>query len=270
LANRSFALDLLARLWPLSHVANRLARRRLIGRLIAPLLNQRCIGATIVPIQETVGSSESVALPQLLLEPLLSQASYRVAMSRCICRTGEGCQSYPRDLGCIFLGEGAREIAPQQGRAVSVDEALAHVRRAVGLGLVPLIVHSAFDALVLGIRKHERMLAVCFCCDCCCVVRGTLRDGPPQFWERITRLPDLQVTVSDSCTACGACLSLCYVQAISIENGRAQIGEDCKGCGRCAAICPNQAIEIHVPGDGQITERLQARIRTWTDIGPGH
>ncbi len=268
MANPPIVLDIVARLWPLSHALNWLSRRPLMGRLLMPLLNQRCIGATIIPIQQTIQHSESVVLPHLLLEPLLAEASYRFILDRCICRTGEGCRNYPQDIGCIFLGEGAREISSELGRPASPEEALAHARRAISLGLVPLIVHSAFDAMVLGIRSYERMLAVCFCCDCCCVVRGTLREGPRHFWERITRLPGLEVTVSDACQACGVCVELCHVRAIQMVNGRAEISDDCKGCGRCVAACPNDAIRMSVAGSEQILANLRARIRTWTDIGP--
>lgn len=267
MANPAFMMNLLARVWPLSHVANWLARRPIIGRLMAPLLNQRCNGATIVPIHEVIQGTDSVVLPNALLQPLLAQASHRFIMNRCICRTGEGCQNYPHDLGCIFLGDGSREIAPEMGRPATEEEALAHVCKAVDLGLVPLIVHSAFDAMVLGISSYERMLAICFCCDCCCVVRGTLRDGPRHFWQRVTRLPGLEVQVTEDCRGCGACVSLCHVRAIRIEHGRAEISDDCKGCGRCAAACPNQAIRMAVPPDSQVLEQLHARIRSWTDIG---
>lgn len=261
--------NLLVRLWPLSHVANWLGRQPIIGRLVVSILfGERVVEGTIIPVRQTLWGGESVALPYLCLEPLLTQASFRFLMKQCVCRSGEGCQNYPRDLGCIFLGEGARELGPEMGCPISTEEALDHVRRAVGLGLVPLIVHSSFDALMLGIRRYERMLALCFCCDCCCTVRGSLRNGPRAFWERIGRLPGLQVSVNGACVGCGTCVPLCHVQAIRLEDGRARIGDACKGCGRCAAACPREAIHLTLPEGSDVLRRLQMRIRARTDIGP--
>lgn len=47
------------------------------------------------------------------------------------------------------------------------------------------------------------------------------------------------------CIACGACVSICPVGAISIVKGKAQINpKKCIQCGSCAQFCPVTAIEI--------------------------
>jgi len=184
-----------------------------------------------------------------------------------MCRKGENCQTYPHQIGCLFLGDGAAEINPSLGRKVDPDQALAHARQAMEAKLVPLVVHSSFDTWMLGI-PYRRTLAVCFCCDCCCSVRQGLRLGPPAFWDTVVRLPGLTVVVDPGCTGCGRCTGLCPVGAISLEDGRVHIGEVCKGCGRCAAQCPAGAISLHLAPGVDVSGQLLADIEQRTNIGP--
>ena len=47
----------------------------------------------------------------------------------------------------------------------------------------------------------------------------------------------------DLCVGCGACISYCPFDAISLLNGKAVIDEDtCRGCMKCARACPKGAI----------------------------
>ncbi len=49
-----------------------------------------------------------------------------------------------------------------------------------------------------------------------------------------------------SCVACGCCVKVCPVSAISVYRGvTARVNEDkCVGCGKCAKECPASVIEI--------------------------
>ena len=255
------------KLWPLGRVVYRLGNKPLVGSLVRPLIHAANDEAIIIPVHEAVQGTESVVLPYPLLTPLVEQASTRFIMNDCMCRRGENCQSYPQDLGCLFLGDGAIGIDPSLGRLTSVDGALAHVQQAMEIGLVPLVVHASFDAWVLGIPYH-RILTVCFCCDCCCAVRMGLRLGPPSFWDTVVRLPGLTVTVGPECVGCGECVDVCHVQAISLSDGRAHINDQCKGCGRCVAACPVGAIALRVDNDVDVLGRLLTRIEQRTSIGP--
>ena len=258
--------DLLIKLWPWGQVLNRLGNTPLLAPLLRPCFSAEENEAIIIPVQEAVRGAESVVLPPALLEPLIDRAGVRFVLNECLCRRGEGCSTYPREIGCLFLGAGAAQIAPELGRPVTVDEALAHARRALAKGLVPLVVHSAFDAWLLGI-PYRRTLAVCFCCDCCCSVRQGLRLGPQAFWDTVIRLPGLEVRVGDGCTGCGLCLEVCHVGAIRLVNGLAHVGPACKGCGRCAAACPVEAITLHLAEEVDVLAQLTARIEQRTDIG---
>jgi uncharacterized pyridoxamine 5'-phosphate oxidase family protein/NAD-dependent dihydropyrimidine dehydrogenase PreA subunit len=57
--------------------------------------------------------------------------------------------------------------------------------------------------------------------------------------------PGYQIT--ESCTACGACLPACPIDVISEGEIYRIDGERCLECGRCQAVCPVDAIE---PGGG--------------------
>jgi ferredoxin len=258
--------DLLMKFWPLSKLANRIGNQPVIGYLVRPLFSANENESIILPVHEAVRSEESVVLPREILEPLIRKADARVVLHRCICRHAEKCSTFPEEIGCLFLGEGATRIHPSMGDPVGAEEALGHARNAMERGLVPLVVHATFDAVALGI-PYRRMLAVCFCCDCCCTIRHGLRLGPRAFWDTVVRVPGLTVEVEESCIGCGACVDVCYVKAIRIEYGHARIDDRCKGCGRCADVCPQGAISLRIHKDVDIVEEFMQRVERRTDIG---
>jgi UDP-glucose 4-epimerase len=149
---------------------------------------------------------------------------------------------------------------------VDVDEAQAHIQRAMQMGLVPLIAHTVFDAYLLGI-PYRRMLTICFCCDCCCTVRKGMRLAPSSLWDIVHPLPGLIVQVNEGCVGCGSCQVVCPIGAISIHEGRACIAEWCKGCGRCALECAVGAIELKLADDAEALSRLLQHIQGQTEIG---
>ncbi|NLF03168.1 MAG: 4Fe-4S binding protein [Anaerolineales bacterium] len=259
-------VDAFTKLWPLGKWVYRAGNWPVVGALLRPLFTMLDNEAIIIPVHEAVQGAESVVLPYPLLDPLIAQASLRFVMNECMCRKGEDCTTYPHDFGCLFLGDGVTNISPSMGHMASVDEARAHVRRAVELGLVPLVVHTAFDGWMLGV-SYRRMLGICFCCDCCCAVRVGLKLGPPVFWDTVVRLPGLSVHVGPECVGCGRCQDVCHVGAISLDQGTASINGQCKGCGRCVEVCPTQAIRLHVGDSLDVWNGLLTRIQRRTDIG---
>jgi ferredoxin len=258
--------DLLMKFWPLSKLANRIGNQPVIGYLVRPLFSANENESIILPVREAVRSEESVVLPRAILEPLVRKADARVVLHRCICRHAEKCTNYPEQIGCLFLGEGATRIHPSMGRPVDTETALAHAREAMDRGLVPLVVHATFDAVALGI-PYRRMLAVCFCCDCCCTIRHGLRLGPHAFWDTVVRVPGLTVEVDESCIGCETCVDVCYVKAIKVEYGHARIDDRCKGCGRCVEACPVGAISLRLHKDVDYVEEFMRRVERRTDIG---
>lgn len=258
-------VSLLVRIWPLGKLLNRIGRWPVVGRWLRPLFRPEDNETVVLPIGEAVQATGSVVLPYIVLAPLVERARARFILNECLCRRAENRPTCPRDIGCLFLGDGAAEIHPELGHPADAKEALAHVQRALEAGLMPQIVHSAFDAWMLGI-PYRRMLAVCFCCDCCCSVRQTLRYGPPAFRETVHRLPGLAVMVGPDCVACGRCAEVCPADAIHLEDGRASVGPNCQGCGRCAAACPQGAITLYLDPAIDPVGRLLALVEQRTEI----
>ncbi|MFH1199342.1 MAG: DUF362 domain-containing protein [Candidatus Omnitrophota bacterium] len=59
--------------------------------------------------------------------------------------------------------------------------------------------------------------------------------------------------VTKNCTACGCCIAICPVKAISFEEKKAFIDQKvCLGCGECICACKFDAININWHEDAQI------------------
>jgi Fe-S-cluster-containing hydrogenase component 2 len=49
----------------------------------------------------------------------------------------------------------------------------------------------------------------------------------------------------ETCTGCGACVEVCPVDAIKMEEGKAVVNsEECIDCGSCVGECPVEAISM--------------------------
>jgi ferredoxin len=60
--------------------------------------------------------------------------------------------------------------------------------------------------------------------------------------------------ISHECVACGYCMKICPLRAISVPKGiSAEIDENkCIGCGKCARACPAQVITIIERGKNDV------------------
>ncbi len=258
-------VDLFLRLWPMYKLGLWLGRQPILSTVLKPAFSNKIHQVTMLPIHEPIPHGDQTVLPYSLLHELVEQASARFIMNECMCRAHESCHAYPTDLGCMFLGEGAARIHPSLGRLCDVDEARQHIERGLQAGLYPLIAHTVIDSLTLGI-PYKRMLTVCFCCECCCVVQRGLRKGPASLLKAIQPLPGLKVTVGEDCSACEECVESCPVGAISMNHRGAEIGPTCKGCGICVATCPSGAINIELPNNTGVMSRFFESLKRHTDI----
>jgi ferredoxin len=219
----------------------------------------------VVEVQQPIAAPEDVVLPSLVVDHFIDQASDLWIMNACLCRQSEQCETYPIDLGCLFIGRAVREINPALGRRVTREEAKEHVRRCREAGLVHLIGRNKLDSMWLGAGPGHQLLTVCNCCPCCCLF-GVLPHLDEPLRAKITRMPGVEVRVTDACVGCGACAQdVCFVDAIQIVDGRAQIGEGCVGCGRCVDVCPVNAIEV-LGTDGPFVEQAIARLSPSVDV----
>ena len=263
-------VKLLKRAFPARFLAARGTRIPVVGQLIHHglfggddliyLPSDRAIR-----VDEPIALPVQTVLPSAVVDHFIHVASVHWVMDRCLCRDASGCQDYPINLGCLFLGEAARGIHPKLGRRVSEQEALAHVRRSREAGLVHLIGRNRLDTVWLGVGPGDRLLTICNCCPCCCLWRMLPFTSRP-ISDGVARMPGVTVTVGEGCVGCGACVaSGCFVDAIQLVDGRARISDACRGCGRCVAACPNGVIELKM-AEGFTIEQTVSRIAGLVDV----
>jgi ferredoxin len=220
---------------------------------------------SVIPVNGSLAGPESIVLPSQVVEHFIEQATHQWIMNACICRDASACRDYPIDLGCLFLGEAVLQINPALGRLASKEEALAHVRRCREAGLVHLIGRNKLDAVWLGVGPGDRLMTICNCCPCCCLWR-MIPQLDPDIGAKVTRMPGVNVTVTDLCAGCGTCAAgICFVDAIRLVNGRATISSACRGCGRCVEVCPNEAIALTIDVSAPVSDTI-ARLSPLVDV----
>ena len=265
-----------ARWQKFTHGGPAMANVPVLGDFTMPgmVLQEKYFDTQWIPINKRLEDSESTVIPLNLLKELIGRTAHRVILHQCPCRQGYGCTDYPKDIGCIYLGDATKDLDPSFGRHASVKEALEHTDKAVKFGLVPIVGQIDFDALLLGCTPADHFCTVCFCDPCCCVNFRFSTAYHPRYREKLMhRLEGLSVTVTDSCAGCGECEDKCFVGAISMKNDRAVIDQKyCKGCGVCVENCPVDAISIEVTdGNGMkktFFERIESRVDLYSSI-PG-
>lgn len=230
-------------MWPARHYIAAMTKWPMIGWLIKKALFEGDY-LTFLPSEEALQKKEKVALPGVVVDHFIEKSSFRFLMNACICRDASNCSNYPVDIGCLFIGEAARQINPALGRVISVEEAKALQRRSEKAGLINLVGKNRLDKVWLGVDPVERLLTICHCCECCCLWKlvTVLSDS---ITGMVHKMEGVEVTVNDHCNGCGDCLNYCFTQAISLEDENAVIDDQlCRGCGRCVINCAQEAIEL--------------------------
>ncbi len=218
----------------------------------------------VISINETLDSQGSIILPNQIVDYFIEKSKYRVIMNYCTCRHSMHCKHFPEHIGCIFLGEGALKINPMQGRLVSKEAALTHVKKAREAGLVHMIGRLWMDSQIHSTGPYSKFMTICNCCPCCCIT-GIFKFMPSSLTDRYPKLPGLEVKVTDRCKGCGKCKKICFGDFIQIIKKRAVIGDDCRGCGRCVAICPQNAIELTIT-DNNFFEKVVRQLNVIVDV----
>jgi ferredoxin len=213
----------------------------------------------VVEVGRVIDPGEQTFLPSEAVDYFIEHSGSRWIMDWCICRKASRCDDYPRELGCLFLGEATRKIDPTLGRPATKEEAKEHLRKCREAGLVHLIGRNKLDALWLGTGQADKLLTICNCCPCCCLWK-ILPSVSPAIGAKVTKMPGLQIIVTGKCTGCGACAKTCFMNAITIDEGRAVIGDQCRGCGRCAVRCPHGAIEVRLGDMGETVKSISAAV----------
>jgi len=249
--------DLIEQVFKLSHIP--LIRERL------PEFDPRKTNMSWIPINRDIEGAGGTVLSEEVLGRLIEKARHRVLVNACGCRKTHGCKEYPHDIGCLMMGESALQIPAKTSRRVGIDEAKEHIRRATEAGLIPVTGKARIDNDIFMIPDQGRLLTVCLCCECCCITRFS-RHAPVSVLDGIHHpVEGLSVEVTGDCVGCGDCVSKCYLQAIQVQNGRAEIGPLCRVCGRCALHCPQQAIKLKLSNPHAV-EDVVRRIESVVDF----
>ena len=199
-----------------------------------------------IQIGKSLETPEATALPSQIIHHFIDKANFHWIMNFCICRDASKCKDYPIEYGCLFLGEAAKGINPKLGHEVTKEEAHEYLNKCRDAGLVHLIGRNKLDATWLGVSPGDKLLTVCNCCPCCCLWK-ILPDLKSEIGRKVTKMPGVDVRVTDACDGCGTCTKgVCFVNNIALVNGRAVIGDQCRGCGRCVEVCPELAIEMTI------------------------
>ena len=200
---------------------------------------------TYLPINEHLETVQQVLPPQLVHD-FIDDAEHYVVMDKCGCRLARRCEHFTSEVGCLFMGETALKMPHGVSRQVTREQAHAHVERAIEAGLVPMTGKVRIDNFIFLTRDESKLLSVCFCCHCCCMMTS-LKHIPAQHLDQVMpRLEGLTIEVTEDCIGCGQCEDTCGFGAISIEDGHAAHSPQCRGCGRCERTCPNDAVRITV------------------------
>jgi ferredoxin len=88
----------------------------------------------------------------------------------------------------------------------------------------------------------------------------------PGFSKNVHNM-DERLSVSDACTSCGICTSVCPLDNIAIREGKPQFHHRCELCCACLNFCPTRAIDLHMLFGTQGRGRYHHPAVSVTDIG---
>lgn len=266
MGGKRYQIELALKFWKLTHWAKRLGRFPPFRRMAAPIAAEKNFRGSFIPVGEHIEVPPGVVAPEVVVRDYITRAGHRTIVYKCPCRSGEGCENHPHDLGCILLGDAAKTVAPGVGRSATVEECQHHVDRALERGLLPMIGHMKVDEFVFGARPFDRFVTLCFCCRCCCIVRSEMRGLVEAYPRSLVRLEGVSVEVTEGCVGCGECLPVCPIDNVTLAGGVAVIGDMCLGCGSCAAACSRGHITVRIEPGSQLIEALKRRVEAGVDI----
>jgi ferredoxin len=210
-----------------------------------------------IMVNEPISNNGDYVLPSTVVDHFIDSASHHWVMDFCLCREGNNCEDYSKQLGCLFLGEAVLQINPRLGSLVSREEAHQHIQRCREAGLMHMVGRNKLDAIWLGAGPGEKLLTICNCCPCCCLWK-VLPEITPQISSKVNSMPGVSVQVSEDCIGCGECTEgVCFVEAIQLVDDQAVIDDHCRGCGRCVETCPNEAIILTIEEDRYVDKAIQ-------------
>ncbi|WP_027360463.1 4Fe-4S binding protein [Desulforegula conservatrix] len=160
-------------------------------------------------------------------------AQKKIAVAPCVCRTimkkteRQNCGK-PVET-CIMFGAAADYyIENGLGREIKLDEALEIIKQSDEAGLI------------LQPANAKQAGAICNCCgDCCGMIHSLKKQPSPAKAVKSSYYAGIK---TEECVGCGICLDRCQMEAIKIEEDKAEIDLNrCIGCGLCVTKCPTEA-----------------------------
>jgi Pyruvate/2-oxoacid:ferredoxin oxidoreductase delta subunit len=201
-----------------------------------------------IPLNVVIGKSgRHVVVPIDLMKQTAREATFRAIINECVCRHTFGCEHYPTNLGCLFLGAGARVVVQNGiGSEATADEACAHIDRAASLGLAGGAFFVEIEQYVWGFKDEDREkhLEYCFCCPCCCGAFKYEIAATGRTRHLLHQSVGWRCVVGEDCTACWECVPKCPRRLISPGAHRAEVDPACAGCGICVSACPCGALRV--------------------------
>jgi UDP-glucose 4-epimerase len=266
-------LTVLAKIWPITWISAKATTWPVLGPLIAkislPLFSGTNLNISYIPINEKGDPGKTSLLPVQVVEALINRSSHHAIIKRCTCRDARQCEEHPIQLGCLFLGEGAKAIDARIAYHVSADKAVDHLQKAVNDGLVPMVGRVKIDNYIWGVPDHGKLVTICFCCHCCCTILTSLKYFPKEASDSLVPLDGLHIeTDVDLCDGCGICVDACPAEALRMDDTKVQHdSEKCKSCGRCISMCPKNAVSVWVEDIDDAVDALSERIKPMADLG---
>ena len=187
-----------------------------------------------IPIHEAIPITTEV-MPYNQAEEIL-RSKELIAVSNCVCRqehqiAGKGCHSILE--ACLSFDGAARStVETGKGRYINLEEAISILDKAKA------------DGLVLQPANSKDPIFLCACCKCCCGVLTHIKNYPEP--GSLVSNPYYATHDPELCISCGACLEVCPMEALTMDNRDKVIFSQlrCIGCGLCITVCPTQAVTI--------------------------
>ncbi len=231
-------------------------------RRLIPWMDPSKNSFTYLPVNKSLETPVNNAMPVQIIHDFIDRASVHLIMNQCGCRMLNNCVNHTHDIGCLFMGETAHKLPHGVSHYVTKEEAHAHVDKAVLDGLVPMSGKVRIDNFIYLTPDQNKLLSVCFCCPCCCILTS-YKHVPGKYLDGIIQpMEGVKVEVTDLCIGCATCMETCPFDAIRIVDGKAFHTSVCRSCGRCEANCPQNAVTIKL-NNKDFKEAVKRRINSY-------
>lgn len=234
-------------------------------RKMIPWLNHKKNSITYLPVNKSLENIVNNTMPVQVIHDFINKASTHVIMDKCGCRMLSDCKNHTHDIGCLFMGDTAQLLPHGVSRYVTREEAHEHVRNGVRNGLVPMSGKVSIDNFIYMTPDRKKLLSVCFCCPCCCILTSYKHVPGPYLDGIIRPMEGLVIEVTGDCVGCKTCVCTCPFDAIEIVNGQAIHTSSCRGCGRCESHCPHNAVKLNLD-NMDFVETVKSRINSYVDF----